>query len=517
MKDIRERHKISPDLSNIDFVVVTGDIAFSGRAEEYEAAMQHLFEPLIEAWGIGNEGWKRLYVVPGNHDIDRTTVSRLQSEINLSLNQPTSVHEALGNDWKRNAILSTFTNYSNFVNKYLSENVKNWSGNPAYSYVNRFTAGDKNIAVLGLNTAWFSARNVIGGSEVNDYGYLIIGEPQVYDRIQELKDDDLVIALMHHPLDWLVDFDRDLIEERLCRHCHFILHGHQHRPRVNVSQSTLGDVVVIPGGASYNRRYSEDPRYTNAYNITHLNFNDNQGTVYLRRWNDQQGNWTEDDELYPGGRYNFTLTQGLELHNPIKKEARHKILSRYIPFLRKRFCEEISLSMRQTLEEINGIKVVKHDVLYKIHVSAGAEEDFGMETYINDRMLDLIESGKIAVEPYNAHYFRVNGQNLAPEVVEKKRTVYWVRLSEDETFIEYYYTLYINPADVYLLRLGRFAKKFTFRFRRDKTLIYELLPVGGLPPTKLRSEDFYDYDEMEINELCLPDQGYLIQWNLPNP
>jgi predicted phosphodiesterase len=516
MEDIRERQKISPDLAQIDFVAVTGDIAYSGKAEEYEAAVEHFFKPIIDAWGIGDEGWRRLYVVPGNHDIDRASVDRLRSEINISLNEPKAVHDVLGNSWKRNALLSAFNDYSRFVSKYLSENIKTWTGDPAYSYVSRFTANDKQIAILGLNSAWFSARNMING-EPNDYGYLIMGEPQVYDRVRELNNADLVIALMHHPLNWLVDFDRDLIDERLSRHSHFILHGHQHLPRVSVNQSTLGDVVVIPGGASYNRRHSEDPRYTNAYNFVRLDFKANKGTVYLRRWSDQQDQWIADNELYQGGSFQFTLTQGFQLHDPLKKAARHKIMSRYIPYLDKRFCDEIALSIRQTLEDIGGVKVVKHDVHYKIQVSAGPAEDFGMETYSNDRVLELIESGRINVEAYKAHYFKVNGQELKPDKAEKKRLVYWVKLSEEETFIEYKYTLYIKPDDVYLLRLGRFAKKFKFRFRRDKTLVYELKPVGGLPPTDLKSDDLFDYDEMEISELCLPDQGYLVQWNLPDP
>jgi predicted phosphodiesterase len=161
MTDIRERQNISSDLRQIDFSVITGDIAFSGKAEEYDAATEHLLKPLIEAWGIGDDGWKRLYVVPGNHDIDRNLVSKLKSEVQLSLDHPKAVHEVLGKEWKRNALLSVFSNYSKFVSKHLSESIESTKNDPAYSYVSKLKVGKRNIAILGLNSAWFAARNMI--------------------------------------------------------------------------------------------------------------------------------------------------------------------------------------------------------------------------------------------------------------------------------------------------------------------------------------------------------------------
>ncbi len=37
---------------------------------------------------------------------------------------------------------------------------------------------------------------------------------------------DLRIALMHHPFEWLADFDREVCEPLLMERCDFILRGH---------------------------------------------------------------------------------------------------------------------------------------------------------------------------------------------------------------------------------------------------------------------------------------------------
>jgi hypothetical protein len=65
-----------------------------------------------------------------------------------------------------------------------------------------------------------------------------------------------------------------------------VLRGHEHQPQVSVVHGTGGDCVIIPAGASYERRTAKDPRYTNAYNLVHLDFETGQGVVYLRRWSD---------------------------------------------------------------------------------------------------------------------------------------------------------------------------------------------------------------------------------------
>lgn len=69
-------------------VFVTGDIGFSGRAAEYNRATE-FFDKLLQSLGIGKE---RLFVVPGNHDVDRSRPYDLARTL-VSLQQADSYFE----------------------------------------------------------------------------------------------------------------------------------------------------------------------------------------------------------------------------------------------------------------------------------------------------------------------------------------------------------------------------------------------------------------------------------------
>ena len=134
-----------------------------------------------------------------------------------------------------------------------------------------------------------------------------MGEPQIHAPLEQISDCDLKIAVLHHPFDWLAEFDCNPIESRLMKQCDFILRGHQHKPQVMVMHGTRGDCVVIPAGACYDRRKTEDPNYTNAYNYVHLDFDTGKCFVFLRRWSEPRNEWIEDIDSYPGGKFEFRL------------------------------------------------------------------------------------------------------------------------------------------------------------------------------------------------------------------
>jgi hypothetical protein len=61
------------DVGDIDLVVVTGDIANQGTAEEYVVAAKWLTGPLATAAGVTTSA---IRVVPGNHDVHRGRAAR---------------------------------------------------------------------------------------------------------------------------------------------------------------------------------------------------------------------------------------------------------------------------------------------------------------------------------------------------------------------------------------------------------------------------------------------------------
>lgn len=295
IKDIRERAAIDPALAKVDFVIFSGDLAFNGLPAEYEAARKYLLDPVLGALSLKPD---KIFIVPGNHDLSRETVyEMLPPALQKPLDNDADVQTWLA-DKRRAHTLEPFEAYSAFVTAYTGQPT------PDYASTCVFTCDGKRVALLGLNSAWMSARNKDAQGEVNDYGFLVMGEPQIDAPLNLIADADLRIAVMHHPFDCLAEFDRNRVETRIQANCHFILSGHVHSPQVQAIHSTgSGDFVLIPAGASYDRRTATNPHYTNAYNWVHLNLKTARGIVFLRTWNDSDNVWVKDIGIHKDGKF----------------------------------------------------------------------------------------------------------------------------------------------------------------------------------------------------------------------
>lgn len=307
INDIHQRQDIDPSLKQVDFVIFSGDLAYQGQTQEFEEARKQLLDPVLESVGLTPD---RLFMVPGNHDLDRTHVyEMLPQELQKPFDSDALVQKWLDGDSKRSRVLEPFKHYKNFVANYTNQN------SPDYASIVRLDVAGKKIAFLGLNSAWMCGRNKDSDGEVNDDRHVLVGEPQIHAALQNIADADVKIAVLHHPLEWLAEFDRARVKSRLFDECHFILHGHEHLPKVEINNGTDGQYVIIPAGASYDRRVASHPRYTNSYNWVSLDFAAGEGTVYLRCWSDQRNNWREDIDAHKHGQFSVKpLPKNLAVH-----------------------------------------------------------------------------------------------------------------------------------------------------------------------------------------------------------
>ena len=144
------------------------------------------------------------------------------------------------------------------------------------------------IGIIGLNSAWTSGTVHLHGT-VDDRGQLVVGEKQVKDAVRMLDRTDVKLALMHHPLSYLRDFDSRDVELELKRSSSFLLRGHLHEADVERTTSLRGNLIVIPAGALYQSR-----DLVNAYNFVLLDFGQAQAQIVLRRYSDVQQAWLKD-------------------------------------------------------------------------------------------------------------------------------------------------------------------------------------------------------------------------------
>jgi HEAT repeat protein len=292
LHDVTER--IDLDGLQPDFTVVSGDIAFSGKAPEYDLAGT-FFDELLQITRLGKD---RLFIVPGNHDVDRSLVSTDARHVDDALQDRETVNDVLGDPGDRSLILARFGAYADFVNHYFGESLP--FNDQQYFYVRKLNLAGKHVAIVGLNSA------LLSGSEDDERRGLVLGERQVRTALEQAQDADTRVAVLHHPLDLLRRFDRKDAEPLLWHDCDFLLHGHMHQVGLLLARTPDSDVIVIATGAAYERR-----RFPNSYNIVKLDLISGTGAIYLRRYSDAgRGFWTEDTLSYKNvsnGRYNFPL------------------------------------------------------------------------------------------------------------------------------------------------------------------------------------------------------------------
>ena len=291
LRDLANRSKIGNTLSRIDMVFATGDVAFSGRPEEYTLA-RRFFDDLLRTLGVPRS---RLFLVPGNHDVDRGAISAEARELTKKLTDRPAVNGLLADEAERATVMKRLHRYQQFVNGFLNRDRHFDAAH--YFYVHRLKIAGRQIAILGLNSAWRSESET-------DRTNLALGERQVRAAVEQATKADIRIALMHHPFEWLHDSDREACERLLLENCHFVLHGHLHRTGVmRLTGPDIDSPMVIAAGAAYSSNEAK------ACNLTHLDFDTGEGTVYLRLFSDKGGFWTEDTLSYRNakGSYQFDL------------------------------------------------------------------------------------------------------------------------------------------------------------------------------------------------------------------
>jgi predicted MPP superfamily phosphohydrolase len=208
---------INDDSLQPNFIILSGDIAFASHPKEYALAQQFL-DDLLKTTSLPKDC---LFLVPGNHDVDRNAISPLAAGATAILSNRDAVNRLLADDDDRARVFQRFHNYQDFINEYLGRE-RLLFDHANYFYVKQIEVAGRRVAILGLNSAWLAASD-------EDRNRLLLGERQVRTALDAAEDADLCLAVMHHPFDWLQDFDRDDAEPLLCSGCDFVLHGHMHQ------------------------------------------------------------------------------------------------------------------------------------------------------------------------------------------------------------------------------------------------------------------------------------------------
>jgi predicted MPP superfamily phosphohydrolase len=221
----------------LDLVFVTGDLAWSGKAEEF-GLVEELLRRLLAATGVPRE---RMFVVPGNHDVDRSVGRWLVRTLDSDAEAIAFFEEPDGRAFHRRKLQAYEATLQQVVGTGRSLGLG--VGAEAVEIVE--VAGTR-LAVASFNSSWFSQGD-------GDQGMLWLGEPNVRRALGRIADADaaFAIALVHHPFDYLHEGERELVETWFERGFDLVLRGHLHRNKTRSIASQRGGYVEVAAPASY--------------------------------------------------------------------------------------------------------------------------------------------------------------------------------------------------------------------------------------------------------------------------
>lgn len=261
-------------------VIVTGDIAYAGKADEYRCAAAWLDKIAATAKCAITD----ILVVPGNHDIDRDEISS-SAEWQLSEIQTKgedTLDKFLAKDTDRAVLYARFKSYIPFAEAYNCS--MDCHGGLASNREVTLAPG-RSLRFIGLNSALVCKSK-------DKAGELLLGARQ---RVLPIVHGQELVVLCHHPLDWLQDSDdaRRFVRSR----ARVFISGHEHKPSVRVEAVEKGcDIMTLEAGATMPPT-AQDP-FTYTYNIIEFGWDaaldQLQVTVHPRAWDDDQKRFDGD-------------------------------------------------------------------------------------------------------------------------------------------------------------------------------------------------------------------------------
>ncbi|MBD9354970.1 NACHT domain-containing protein [Methylomonas albis] len=275
LKQMQIEHGLCPDL-----IFFTGDLVFgavSGESMDDQYQLVRDFLDAIRKAFIPEIPIRSLYLVPGNHDVDRNEITPDQTawirQPNLKLDDVITMMRDENKQWQR--FMERLLNYRNFLTSYNLLHLL--PGDPHLIWTDALEIHNTRVGIAGLNSAWSCADD-------NDKAKIWLGgDWQINQLRQRMGPVDFSFALIHHPGNWFTASEDPSTMRRLKQEFEIILHGHEHQEWLEFNDDGR---LILSAGACY-----ESSRKPNGYSFGQVDFDHHSGGVWLRQWDSMGRGW----------------------------------------------------------------------------------------------------------------------------------------------------------------------------------------------------------------------------------
>lgn len=221
IQDARNR---CDQMGNVDAIIIGGDIAYRADPIEYAAAKEWITE-LAQTCGCPVE---RIFVVPGNHDVDRGIIQRKRNIQNaqaaISSAEPSDradeLMAQLTDESVGHALVEPMSAYNDFAKMYDCQVFPK----RLFWKQDLFLRDDVKLRLYGLTSTLLSGAVNARGRQDDTRDSLFLSHWQtVFDPVEDVVN----AVISHHPPDWFMD--HDTVEEACRGRTKLQFFGHRHR------------------------------------------------------------------------------------------------------------------------------------------------------------------------------------------------------------------------------------------------------------------------------------------------
>lgn len=283
--DVIKRTCENGKLGKIDAVFFTGDIAYSGKPEEFNRFRDEFLIPLRNIPGFEDT---LFFSAPGNHDIDCDAAIPIAWGSIGSRNQDVYFCEDEDGLKARNSRVPTFEAYSDFVQKNSI-----FSPDPAKEVSTLISNPPLPFDVLITNTAFFSDRQSDSSGEttpspIESLRLLLGGARSAAHKP--------VVILAHHPITCFMQPQQAPMCTFLNEKKAVFLHGHVHAPLLSAGPG--GVIRTLGFGACYQANLQQQTNIPYMNTFTHCCLDNDELLVRTFSWQAAKGSWFDSTTVH---------------------------------------------------------------------------------------------------------------------------------------------------------------------------------------------------------------------------
>lgn len=235
-------------------LVITGDMIDKGgefntldSISPYDIFSKKIIERILTEYPILTN---RILTIPGNHDVQRSKIDKIKYRglMDIIKNNYDELDQYI-DLFIKNEYFDQLSTYKKFENE-LNKNNKNYFSNNLYSiYKNKIN--DINVGIACLNSSWLCCDN-------NDLHNIALGEKQLNNAIDDISESDIKIAILHHPIEFFCEKDREIIQPLFYKYFDLILTGHTHKLDSSMNQNLHGNLFISTAESVFTKKIKSE-------------------------------------------------------------------------------------------------------------------------------------------------------------------------------------------------------------------------------------------------------------------